>query len=247
MKARSGQIRILEAVLACTLLLAGHFMISHSRFSTESTRNIDLENLGQNLLNALEDQELILTREGNKDAWETSLKELIDALIPPDLIYRISLESLVTGEKIAENVTNSPLAGHSSKSSASVQGIYTFSYPLMTGEDLLLDVIMVVDRSGSMDDAITGDPYNKIYYAQLAASNFVNRLNSTTDMVGLVSFSSSSRNFSYFGTRNSPASATFFSAHLSSSSGDRSKTFLSNRWISRFLSVRISKREFSKL
>lgn len=197
MKNRKGQMRIIEAVLACTLLLAGHYMISNSRFSTYSSRNIDLESLGQNLLNILEDQDLILSKEGDEDSWETSLKELIEALIPPDIIYSISIESLLTGETIAENVTNNPQGVDSTKSSSSVQGIYTFSYPLMKSEDVLLDIILVIDRSGSMDDSITGDPYNKIYYAKLAASNFIDKLNTTTDKVGLVSFSSFSTNNSF--------------------------------------------------
>jgi hypothetical protein len=197
MKNRRGQMRILEAVLACTLLLAGHYMISHSRFSTHSSRNLDLENLGLNILNTLEDQELILSREGNSDSWETSLKELIEALIPPDIIYRVSIESLVTGESIAENVTNNPEGVDSTKSSATVQGLYTFSYPLIKTDDVLLDIILIIDRSGSMDDSITGDPNNKIYYAKLAAKNFVDKLNTTTDEVGLVSFSSTSNNNSF--------------------------------------------------
>ena len=156
MKSRRGQMRIIEAVLACSLLLAGHFMISHSRFSTNTTRNLDLENLGQSILNTLEDQDLILSREGNEDSWETSLKELIEALIPPDVIYQVSIDSLVTGEKIADNVTNSPQGVESTKSSASVQGIFTFSYPLMIIGNLQSNFIYLLNMVATRCNYTTG-------------------------------------------------------------------------------------------
>lgn len=187
---RKGQMRVLEAVLACGLLLMGHYMISHSRVSTYTTKSGNLEAMGQNLLNTLEDQELILSKKEQGNNWESSLKELVESMLPPDVVYDISIESLVTGETIAENVTNLDSQSDTSyKSTTSVQGVYPFSYPLVQVEDVLLDVVMVMDRSGSMSDSIQGDSHNKIYYAKDAACNFVDRLNTTTDRAGLVSFS----------------------------------------------------------
>jgi hypothetical protein len=149
--------------------------------------------MGLNLLNTLEDQELILSKEEQGALWESSLRELIESLLPPDVIYDISIESLVTGEMIADNITNlDPQSTSDYENTASVQGIYTFSYPLIKVEDVLLDIVLVIDRSGSMDDSIQGDEHNKIYYAKEASCNFVDRLNVTTDLVGLVSFSTAS-------------------------------------------------------
>jgi DNA-binding XRE family transcriptional regulator len=190
MKNRRGMIRVLEAVLACGLVLMGHYVISNSRVSTFSTQSGNLEIMAHNLLNTLEDQELILKKSELGNLWESSLKELVESMLPPNVIYDISIESLLTGETIAENVTNlDPQSDISWKTTESVQGIFTFSYPLIKVEDVILDIILIVDRSGSMRDTIQGDENNKIYYAKLAASNFVDALNSTTDQVGLVSFS----------------------------------------------------------
>ena len=190
MKNRKGMMRVMEAVLACGLILMGHYVLSNSRVSTFSTKSGNLEILAHNLLNTLEDQELILTKSELGNLWEASLKELVESMLPPDVIYDISIESLLTGEKIAENITNLDLGSEISwRTTESVQGIYTFSYPLIKVEDVLLDIIPVIDRSGSMDASIEGDSHNKIYYAKLAANNFIDSLNSTSDQVGLVSFS----------------------------------------------------------
>jgi len=189
-KKRRGQMRVLEAVLACGLLLMGHYVISHSRVSTYTTKSGNLESMGQNILNTLEDQELILSKKEEGDNWESSLKELVESMLPPDVVYDISIESLVTGESVAEDVTNlDPQSDTSYRSTTSVQGVYTFSYPLIQVEGVLLDIVLVIDRSGSMDYYIQGDNHNKIYYAKEAACNFIDRLNTTTDKVGLVSFS----------------------------------------------------------
>lgn len=185
--------RVLEAVLACGLLLMGHYMISRSEISTYTTKSGNLEAMGQNILNTLEDQELILSKEDQGDLWESSLKELVESMLPPDVVYDISIESLATGETIVDNVTNLDAQSETSyRSTTSVQGVYTFSYPLVQVEDVLLDVILVMDRSGSMGDSIQGDTHNKIYYAKEAACNFVDRLNTSTDNAGLVSFSTES-------------------------------------------------------
>jgi hypothetical protein len=190
---RRGMMRVLEAILACSFILMGHYMISRSNITTYTTKNSNLETMGQNLLNILEDQELVLSKEEQGDLWGSSLRELIESLLPPDVVYEVSIESLVSGEMIAENITNLD-SNYSSdyQNTASVQGIYTFSYPLIKIEDVLLDIVLIVDRSGSMNDLIQGDVYNKMYYAKEASSNFVDRLNSTTDQVGLVSFSTTS-------------------------------------------------------
>jgi hypothetical protein len=193
-KNRRGMMRVLEAILACSLVLMGHYVISRSNVSTYTTKNSNLEVMGQNLLNTLEEQELILSKEKQGLLWESSLRELIESLLPPDVIYDICIESLVTGEVIADNITNlDTLSDTDYKNTATVQGIYTFSYPLIKIEDVLLDIVLVIDRSGSMKDSIEGDEHNKIYYAKDAACNFVDNLNITTDRTGLVSFARTSR------------------------------------------------------
>jgi len=186
---RRGQMRIIEALIACGLILIGHQVISHFAVSTHSVKDTELETMGQNLLNMLEDQDIILSIINQEGDGASSLKELVESILPPGVLYNISIASLVSGEVLAEGITNIGYSDNTSSLDAtSVQGVYTFSYPLIQMEDVLLDIVMAIDRSGSMSDPIPGDPYNKIYYAKEAACNFIDRLNATTDRVGFVTF-----------------------------------------------------------
>jgi len=49
-----------------------------------------------------------------------------------------------------------------------------------------LDVVLVMDRSGSMDDAMGS--HTKLYYAKAAATTFVAQMNQSRDRIGLVSY-----------------------------------------------------------
>jgi hypothetical protein len=49
-----------------------------------------------------------------------------------------------------------------------------------------IDVILVMDRSGSMADSMTG--HTKLYYAKIAAKTFVAQMNQTRDQIGVVSY-----------------------------------------------------------
>jgi len=181
--------RILEALLACGLILLGHYIVSQANISTSTVKDEELEAMGQNLLCTLEDQDLMLSIIMEEEGWASSLQEIVEAILPPDILYNISIVSQLSGETLAGEITNlDPNETQTIYDTASVQGGYTFSYPLIRKEDVPLDIVMVLDRSGSMDDPIPGDPENKIYYAKEAACNFIDRLNITTDRVGLVSF-----------------------------------------------------------
>lgn len=182
--------RILEAFVACGLILLGHYIICESNISTSMVKDVELEAMGQNLLCTLEDQDLILSIIEDKGDWSSSLQELVESILPPDILYNISIVSQISGEALASGITNlDPEEDQTIYDTASVQGLYTFSYPIIRKEDVLLDIVLVFDRSGSMDDPIPGDPHNKIYYAREASCNFIDKLNVTTDRVGLVSFS----------------------------------------------------------
>jgi hypothetical protein len=53
-----------------------------------------------------------------------------------------------------------------------------------------IDVALVIDRSGSMADTMSGK--SKLYLAQTAAISFINQMDNTTDRLGVVSYSGSS-------------------------------------------------------
>jgi hypothetical protein len=183
--------RIVEAIIACGLILISHYVISLSTASLSSseTIDVDLEDVGRNLLNTLEDQELLLSVLTNEKNWQYNLRKIIESMIPSDILYNISFASLVTGEPLASDITNMVSSETPPDSSmSSLQGVYPISYPVVEKTNVLLDIVLVFDRSGSMDDPIPGDPYDKIYYAKDAACSFIDRLN-TSDRVGLAAFS----------------------------------------------------------
>jgi Ca-activated chloride channel family protein len=106
----------------------------------------------------------------------------------------VTFKSLTTNTTIGEpisNIDNVTLLRE--LYSESIQGVYSFSYPIVQKADVKIDVILVMDRSGSMSWYIPGDPQPKIYYTKLAAKNFISRLNVTADKAGLTSFATDSR------------------------------------------------------
>ena len=51
-----------------------------------------------------------------------------------------------------------------------------------------VDVMLIIDRSGSMDETEPGDDFSKIYYAKAAAQTFLDQLSMDPDHAGLASF-----------------------------------------------------------
>ena len=85
------------------------------------------------------------------------------------------------------NATNMGFSSSSGNNAFSDLGSYTISLPLSHVEYQPVDVMLIIDRSGSM-----GDHYNqthtKLDLAKAAAKTFVDQLNMTRDRVGLASF-----------------------------------------------------------
>lgn len=189
MKSR-GQMRIIEAFIACTLILLCHYYISASTNIVSKEDDQTLDSLARNLLEFIGSEgnlKLIVMRESGSE----TLSELVKTMLPPGILYNITIHSLTSGEVLgnASNISSDRYLG---KSSISLERVYTFSYPIVLERKIPIDVVLVIDRSGSMNDRIPGDEYNKIYYAKRAASTFVDYLNASRDMVGLVSFSTTS-------------------------------------------------------
>jgi len=187
-KSNKGQMRIVEAMITCTILVAGlAISIRMSSVYTVTERG-NIEKTAANIVSVLEDLDVVGMIVNNESYWELELRELLENLLPPDTFYQLTLRSALTGNILA-NMTN--MAGSYNSSDidcVSEKRVVTISLPLGKGEYKPLDVMLIVDMSGSMNDKLPGDVKKKIDGAKEAAQLFIDELNASRDKVGLVSF-----------------------------------------------------------
>jgi Mg-chelatase subunit ChlD len=188
---RKGQMRILESIIACILILTTFFFIEKSNYSISIKSGSDLKSTADNLLNTLENQNLLIGINNDGSNWMSQVNEIVKSSIPSNIYYNITFYSQVTNTTLG-NVNNLNNIDAQNLNTVSTKGVYSLSYPMLQKKNVLLDVMLVIDRSGSMNDKIPGDKNPKIYYAKLAAQNFLTKLNVTTDKVGLSSFATTS-------------------------------------------------------
>jgi uncharacterized protein YegL len=182
--------RIIEAFIACTLILLCHYFLSSSINIVSEENDLELHSLARNLMEVMGSEgnlKIIVMGEFSSEI----LSELIKTTLPPGILYNVSIYSLTSGE-ILGNASNISGEEYLGRSSITLEGIYTFSYPIVIEKKIPIDVVLVIDRSGSMNDRIPGDEYSKLYYAKGAATTFIDCLNASRDRVGLVSFSTTS-------------------------------------------------------
>jgi len=186
---KRGQVRVIEALITCLILLAGlSAAVSFSNLSTTAGAS-ELEEVGVNVLHVIDNSGIIERVLQNQGNWESEFKELMRTLLPPETFYNLTLISSITGQPIAR-LSNMIGQDFSSLSDiASLQHVSTVSFPYLNREDLELDIMLVIDKSGSMNEKEPGDEYSKIYYAKEAAKAFVDQLNMAYARIGLVSFS----------------------------------------------------------
>jgi len=185
-----GQTRVIEALLACLLLVAG---LSATTFLSRVNVSVDDNNLnetGENIFDVLCDRDVISRIMEGGEFSEAQLKTLIMTLLPPGSEYSVTIGSSMTNETFL-NATNIG-SGFSGYNAFAGLGTVTISLPISRVEIQKIDVMLVMDRSGSMND-IDGSGKRKIDLAKNASKIFVDQLNMTRDRVGLVSFATDAR------------------------------------------------------
>jgi len=186
---RKGQIRIIEAMITCLILISGLTAAIYFSSIYAVTESADLEKAGLNILHVLDNSEVLEKIINRQGTWESELKLLIENLLPSDTFYNLTLRSALDGEVISE-ITDLPEQNPSlSCDSFSTKTIITVSLPLGKTEYIPLDVMLVMDVSGSMNDRLPGDRDTKLDAAKEAANMFIDNLNMTRDRVGISSFS----------------------------------------------------------
>lgn len=180
---RKGQVRVIEALLTCLIILVGLSVTVYFGGVYKPVETGELEEVGENILSILDDPEVIEEIVFGSGA-DSNLKALIEALLPPDTFYSVRISS-ATNQTVYSELTNMMNQNLSSVSdTVTLQQVKTISLPVAREELTKLDVMLVIDRSGSMG---WEDP-PRIYYAKEAAKTFVDQLNASKDMVGLASF-----------------------------------------------------------
>ena len=183
-----AQMRIVEAMITCTILVAGlSVSIYISNVYTMMERG-NIEKTATNIMSVLEDPEVIEKIVNNEGFWQLELMGLLQNLLPPDTFYHLLISSALTRDLIGE-ITN--LAGSYNSSevdSATTKRVVTISLPVSRTVYIPLDVMLIIDISGSMNDRLPGDIKTKIEGAKEAAKLFIDQLNESRDQVGLVSF-----------------------------------------------------------
>lgn len=186
---RKGQMRIIEAMITCFILVLGLSVSIYLSNVYAVMESGNIEKVATNILNMLDDVDVVEKVISDQSSWESELKGLIENLLPPDTFYNLTLRSALTGEILGEITNLAEWNASSNMDSFSIERVVTMSLPLGRSEYLPLDVMLVMDVSGSMNDRLPGDTRTKIDGTKQAAKMFIDQLNSSRDRVGLVTFS----------------------------------------------------------
>lgn len=193
-----GQARIIGAILACIIIgIAFSFILNRFSLSMSIQESGDLESEGDNLLNALSSSDIMQNVISGQTGWESELERVVENLLPPGTLFNLTLISGKTGEQLNDqpisNIEGGDLSEFVDVASAASSRIVTVSFVIFETTYIELDVMLIIDRSGSMEDPGNGE--TKMYYAKNASAGeggFIDQLNQTRDWVGIVSYSYSS-------------------------------------------------------
>jgi hypothetical protein len=185
---QKGQLRIIEALIAVLILLSAFTVSTYLSSTYIVTRKIDLDKLGQNVISCLDDTGVILTLLEEGELSHGELSRYLETLLPKEIYYNITLISSFTNQTIT-TLSNFPPVEESYRADVSSRKrVVTISLPVARTAKTV-DVMLIIDRSGSMDETEPGDDYSKVYYAKAAAQTFLDQLDMDPDHAGLASFS----------------------------------------------------------
>jgi len=182
-----GQMRVIEALIACLLLIGGLSAATYLTRVSVSVEDNSVNESGENIFNVLCDSDVVHRIMEGGDFTEAQLKTLVSTLLPPSSVFTVYFGSSMTNETLL-NATNIGPISYSSSNAFSGYGTFTISLPLSQVQYQPVDVMLVMDVSGSMEEQFDAT-HTKLDLAKAAAKTFVSQLNMSRDRVGLVSFS----------------------------------------------------------
>lgn len=180
--------RIVEAFIACCLILMGHLFLSSTTATMTRAKTAELQTLVQNLLNTLGDRDVLINIVEGQEGAASSLRQLVESLVPPDMLFNVTLTSLVS-ESVLATATNMYYAQNTTfAETVSIQGMNTVTIPILTRKGVLLDVLLLIDGSQTMGHRIMGDDQDKLQYAKDANCVFIDLCDNSTDRLGVIPF-----------------------------------------------------------
>jgi len=187
---KKGQMRVVEALLSCLVIVLGFTVSAYFSNSYIGVRQGEMEVASINVAGILGSQSLLeKVLENRTSSWEQDLKSCLESLLPANTFYVLKIHSTMQGKDIAqisnvygENITVG-------MNTASARRVITVTLPMVRNESKKLDIMLILDRSGSMDQTILDDPYRKIDHLKNASKYFVDGLDMSTARVGMASFS----------------------------------------------------------
>jgi len=193
---RKGQARIIEALITVVMVIAVQFMIVGFYQSLSYREPSELEHYAREILNALRERG-VFERIGDP-TWEYELRTLLDTLMPSYIFYNLTIIGTSGGNVI--KISNIEGLDYTAFSEFyTVRQTYTLSVPVFneTMKRRPVDVILLIDRSGSMNDELPSQPgVTKIEALKTALLEFFEEIqkdatfNPSMDRIGIVTYSS---------------------------------------------------------
>lgn len=196
-------------MIACTILIAGVMATTHFTNQIRVDEGSDLEETGQKVMRILNNQQLMTQIILDEPNLGSKLRSLLETLLLPNTLYNLTLRSELSGNQLTQMTNIIDPSSISKANAITLVNIATVSLPLTKAVNSQLDVILIIDISGTMYEPELQDPQqrSKLYFAKEAAKAFIDQLNMTSDRVGITSFSDN-------GTLNSPLTNDFAGAKL---------------------------------
>jgi hypothetical protein len=135
-RAKSGQARILETVVAATIILivftASSFFISSSKITAVQERS-DLDRLGYNVLSRLTESGTIEATIENTPPLDVQLKAFVQNSLPSSMLFNLTISKFIQSSSSGEWVTvqNPPITVSNTDGSSFSGSIEVSSTPMI--------------------------------------------------------------------------------------------------------------------
>ena len=95
-KENKGQMRVIEALIACLLLVGGLSAATYLSSVNVSVEDSSIQESGENIFNVLCDSDVVHRVMEGGDFTEAQLKTLISTLLPPSSVFTVYFGSSMT-------------------------------------------------------------------------------------------------------------------------------------------------------